>query len=134
MCFFEDLWQRKSKDYQKKSKEIKDFSSSFKFDGLQKKQSPYYNFFHISIEFTLYDVGLGKHLSSTGAHYLNISIKLWDTIWLSYTNALWAKIFSKIGSYQTWHAPSKGLKCHILASYQMWFCQNLLKIAKEIVK
>ena len=68
----------------------------------QKSNPPYYNFFHnISIEFTSYDVGLGKHLSSTGAHYLNISIKLWDTIWLSYSNALWAKIFSKIGSYQT---------------------------------
>ena len=29
------------------------------------------------------------------------------------------------------HAPPKGWKCHILASYQMWFCQKLLRNAKK---
>ena len=29
------------------------------------------------------------------------------------------------------HAPPKGWKCPVLASYQMWFCQKLLKNAKN---
>ena len=29
------------------------------------------------------------------------------------------------------HAPPKGWKCHVFASYQMWFCQKLLKNAKN---
>ena len=29
------------------------------------------------------------------------------------------------------HAPNKGWKCPVLASYEMWFCQKLIKNAKK---
>ena len=31
------------------------------------------------------------------------------------------------------HAPSKGSDCHVMASYQMWFCQKVLKKDKITV-
>ena len=99
LCFLKIYRKGKLRITRKNRKRLRIFFFFQVLTDYQKSNPPYYNFFHnISIEFTSYDVGLGKHLSSTGAHYLNISIKLWDTIWLSYSNALWTKIFPKIAT------------------------------------
>ena len=99
LCFLKIYRKGKLRITRKNRKRLRIFFFFQVLTDYQKSNPPYYNFFHnISIEFTSYDVGLGKHLSSTGAHYLNISIKLWDTIWLSYSNALRTKIFLKIAT------------------------------------
>ena len=67
---------------------------------------------------------------------------LWNKNWgqyffnlFSYSWSHWklkSVKWSSLGASR--HVLAKPLECHILASYQMWYCQKLLKNASQIVK
>ena len=84
-----------------------------------------------------------KNLETKETYMIHEKVKR-DSVWLQMNKSNDKKLrtctYSKLSgfghtiygnNFVDRHALPKGWKCHILASYQMWFCQKLLKNIKK---
>ena len=97
--------------------------------GWNQVNKSYWLGYYFFLAFKIFQIGMGRalHLVCTESWVLLFG--------LGQVQILKSTLGSHVGPgcvlARTRHAPPKGSDCPVLTSYQMWFCQKLLKNAKN---